>query len=76
LRAKECGFELIGREHQWRHVEVAVKDITLTRLATDWHFLPDQIGDIAVNGPLQISSASASMLAVTGRRERRRAWIM
>ena len=53
LRAKHRGLDLVRRQHQRRHVEVAVEDIAQARLAADRHPLPDQVGDVAVNRPLR-----------------------
>ena len=50
LRAQHRSLELIGREHQWRHVEVATEDVTHPRLALNRRPLSNQIGNIAVNG--------------------------
>jgi hypothetical protein len=53
LRAEHRGFELVRGEHQRRHVKIAVKHIAQPGLAADRYPLPDQIGNIAVNGPLR-----------------------
>ena len=53
LRTQHGGLDLVGGKHERRHVEVARQDIPEARLARDRHPLTDQIGDIAVDGPLR-----------------------
>jgi len=53
LRAEHGCLQLIGREHQRWHVEVAVEEIANSGLAADWHSLTNEVGDIAVNRALR-----------------------
>ena len=53
LRAERRRLQFIGRQHQRRHVEVAAEDVADAGLAADRRPLPDQVGDVAVDGPLR-----------------------
>ena len=53
-----------------------VKDIAEPRLAADRHPLPDQVGDIAADGPLRRFQLLGQLRGGDRRVDRRRIWMI
>jgi len=61
MRAQHCRLQLSKREHQRRHVEVAVENVADSSLAADRHPLPNQVSDIPVHGALRYLQLSSQL---------------
>ena len=50
LRAQHGGLDLVGRQHQGRHVEALVEHVADAGLATNWDPLSKERSDVAIDG--------------------------
>ena len=76
LGAEHHRLDLVGRQHQRRHVVIGVEQVPDARLALDRHALADEVGDVAVDRALGDFEFVRQRGAVTGRLDRRRIWMI
>ena len=53
LGTQHGSLDLVRCQHQRRQVQPRLQDVTDTGLASDRHPLADQVGDVAIDGPLR-----------------------
>jgi hypothetical protein len=49
--AQHHRLDLVGRQHQRRHVEAALEHVAYARLTANRHALGDQLGDVSIDRP-------------------------